>query len=129
MSKWVNQAVLDDGLNVIVNYCDKMALINQYTPGDSYAAVSAVMLASCTMTPVDFVLSTDAFDNRILTTAADKSAPVVSASSGSAVRHIAFLDTVNGRVLWVTQEGSGMSVQEWNTIIFPPQTLTSYQPI
>jgi hypothetical protein len=128
MAKWVHADVLDDGLNVIVANCDKMALIGNYAAGDDYGTVDATILASVAIAPGD-ILVTDSGLNRVLTTPTGKFDPAAAASGGGVTNHIAFLDTVNERVLWVTNEPSGNVITAGNQVNFAVQTLTSFQPI
>ena len=127
MAKFAHADVLDQGANFIKVNCNKMALISGYTFGDSYATVNAAILADVTMVTGDFVFSSSG-NNRVLTTASGKSDASANASGGSATNHVAFLDTTNSKVLWVTNETSGQAVTSGNPVNFPALTYTSNQP-
>ena len=127
MAKFASPDVLDGGLLVIKNSCNKMALISAYTIGDSYAIVNAAILADVVMAATDFTIAASG-NNRTLTSAAGKSDASVNATGGSATNHIAFLDTVGLRVLWVTTETSGQVVTAGNAANFPSLVYTSNQP-
>lgn len=127
MAKWVHSDVLDNGIAAIKANCNKMALLSAYTAGDSYATVNAAILADVAMTSTDFTLAS-AGNNRTLTTAAGKSDSAANASGGGASNHIAFLDTVNSKVLWVTTETSGQAITVGNPVNFPSLVYTSNQP-
>lgn len=124
MAKYAHPDVLDQGPNFIKSNCNKMALISAYTFGASYATVNAAILAEVTMVSGDFTLAGSGND-RTLTVAAGKQDSSANATGGSASNHIAFLDTVNSKVLWVTEETSGQVVNAGNPITFPSLVYTS----
>lgn len=128
MAVWANSLVLDNGLNHIKNNCNQMAAIANYTAGDSYAAVTGGtnVLASVAMAPSDLVIS-DEGTGRKITSATGKQD--TSANNGGVVSHIAFLDTTNSQVLWVTNETSGQTIVQGNPINFPQLSYTSDQLI
>ena len=128
MAKFAHADVLDQGPNYIKSNCNKMALISAYTFGDSYATVNAAILAEATMASGDFTLAS-ATNDRTLTTAAGKSDASANASGGSATNHIAFVDTVGSKVLWVTEETSGQAVTAGNPVNFPSLVYTAKQPV
>jgi len=126
MAKWVRAGVLDSGLNDIKNNATHMLLIKAYTVGDSYATVVGNLVADATMTSTDFTLSNSGSD-RVLTTAAGKSATASVNSGASPNLHIAFTDG-SANVIWVTDETSDQVVTSGNTVNFPSITYTSNQP-
>ena len=128
MAKWANADVLDNGPNYIKTNCNKLALISSYTAGASYATVNAAILAEVTMATGDFTLGTSGSD-RTLTTAAGKQDASANASGGSASNHLAFVDTINSKVLWVTEETSGQAVTAGNPVTFPSMVYTAKQPV
>lgn len=128
MAKWANADVLDNGPNYIKTNCNKMALISSYVAGDSYATVNGRILAEVVMTSTDFTNGSSGND-RTLISAAGKQDASANASGGSATNHIAYLDTANSKVLWVTEETSGQAVTAGNPVTFPSLTYTSKQPV
>ena len=126
MAKWAHADVLDSGINYIKTNCNKVAVISAYTAGDSYATVNAAILAEATMASGDFTLGTSG-SNRTLTTAAGKQD--AAANAGGAASHIAFVDTVNSKVLWVTEETSGQAIVLGNPVTFPSLVYTAKQPV
>ena len=128
MAKYAHPDVLDNGPAYIKSNCNKAALISSYAFGDSYATVNGRILAEATMASADFTLGASGND-RTLTTAAGKQDASANASGGSATNHIAFLDTVNSKVLWVTEETSGQAVTAGNPVTFPSLVYTSKQPV
>jgi hypothetical protein len=126
MAKYAHPDVLDQGPNFIKVNCNKMAVIDAYTFGDSYATVNGNILAEAAMTSTDFTLATSGND-RTLTTAAGKSD--TSANATGAASHIAFVDTVNSKVLWVTEETSGQTITAGNPVNFPSLVYTAKQPV
>ena len=127
MAKYAHPDVLDNGPNFIKANCNKVCVIPSYSVGASYATVAAAILAEATMTSTDFTLSSSGND-RVLTTASGKQDPSANATGGSATNHIAFLDTVNSKVLWVTEETSGQVINAGNPVTFPSLTYTAKQP-
>lgn len=126
MAKQVHQDVLDGGLNAIKSSATKMLLISAYAAGDSYATVISNKLAETSMGSGDFTIATSGA-NRVLTTAASKSAIASATTTGTPDLHIAFTDGT-GKVLWVTDETSNQGITSGNTVNFPQLTYTSNQP-
>ena len=127
MAKWVHADVLDNGIAYIKANCNKMALVSAYSAGDSYATVNAAIVADAAMANSDFTIAASG-NNRTLTTAAGKSDTAANVTGGGAGNHIAFLDTVNSKVLWVTNETSGQSITIGNPVSFPSLVYTVNQP-
>lgn len=127
MAKYAHPDVLDNGPAYIKANCDKVVLVPTYTFGDNYSTVNAAAVADAAMTDADFTLSSSG-NNRILTTAEGKLDPSGSAGGGAG-NHIAFLDTVAGKVLWVTEETSGQAIVAGNPVEFPSLVYISTQPI
>jgi hypothetical protein len=125
MAKYAHPDVLDQGINFIKTNCNKIAVISAYTFGDSYSTVNAAILAEATMTSTDFTLGT-AGNDRTLTSATGKSD--TSANATGAASHIAFVDTANSKVLWVTEETSSQVITAGNQVNFPSLVYTSKQP-
>jgi len=126
MAKFVHSDVLDGGLNAIKNAATHMLLIKAYTAGDSYATVVSNLLADVTMVAGDYTI-TSSGNNRVLTTAAGKSATASAGSGASPNLHIAFTDG-SAKVLWVTDETTDQVITSGNTVNFPQLTYTSNQP-
>jgi len=128
MAKWAHADVLDQGPNFIKSNCNKIALISAYSAGDSYATVNAAILAEAAMASGDFTLATSGSD-RTLTTAAGKQDASANASGGGAGMHLAFVDTVASKVLWVTEETSDQTITAGNPVTFPALVYTAKQPV
>jgi hypothetical protein len=128
MPKYSHPDVLDNGPNFIKNNCDKLVLIDAYTFGDSYATVTggSNILAEVNMTSTDFTNGTSG-NNRTLTSASGKQDASANANGTGADNHFAFLDTVNSKVLWVTNETSAQAITSGNPITFPSLVYTSNQ--
>ena len=126
MAQWAHADVLDNGPNYIKTNCNKVAVISAYTSGDSYATVNGNILAEATLTSTDFTLGTSGSD-RTLTTASGKQD--TSANATGAASHIAFVDTVASKVLWVTEETSGQTITASNPVTFPSLVYTAKQPV
>lgn len=126
MPKWVHADVLDGGLNAIKTGASKMLLISAYAAADSYATVTGNQLAEVAMVSGDYALSSSG-SNRVLNTAAGKSAAATASAPGTPDLHIAFTDGA-AKVLWVTDETSNQAITNGNTVNFPQLTYTSNQP-
>jgi hypothetical protein len=129
MAKWVHSDVLDDGLNAIKNNANKQILLKAYAAADSYATVNGTNnIAEVAMASGDYTLGNGASSSRTLTTTA-KTGLTASANSGATPDlHLAFVDTVNSKVLWVTNETSDQVVASGNTVNLPSVVYTSSQP-
>lgn len=129
MPYFAHQDVLDNGPAYIKANCNKIALISAYTFGDTYATVNGAILAEATMASADFTHGS-AGNDRTLTSAAGKQDASANATvAAGATKHFAFLDTVNSKVLWVTQETSGQAITAGNPVNFPSLVYTAYQPV
>ena len=126
MTKWAHADVLDNGPAYIKTNCDKVCVVSAYTAGDSYATVTAAILAEAALTSTDFTLASSGSD-RTLTTAAGKQDTAANVSGTAS--HIAFVDTVASKVLWVTEETSGQSITAGNPVTFPSLVYTAKQPV
>lgn len=127
MAKWVHSDVLDNGIAYIKANCDKVVAVISYTSGDTYATVTgaANIVAEAAMANGDFTLASSG-NNRTLTTASGKQD--TSANNEGNPTHFAFVDTVNSKVLWVTDETSAQTVYAGNPVTFPSLVYTSNQP-
>ena len=126
MAKWAHADVLDNGPAYIKTNCNKVCVVRAYTAGDSYATVTAAILAEAALTSTDFTLASSG-SNRTLTTATGKQD--TSANATGAASHIAFVDTVASKVLWVTEETSGQTITASNPVTFPSLVYTAKQPV
>ena len=126
MTKWAHADVLDNGPAYIKTNCDKVCVVSAYTAGDSYATVTAAILAEAALTSTDFTLASSGSD-RTLTTAAGKQD--ASANASGTASHFAFVDTANSKVLWVTEETSGQTIVLGNPVTFPSLVYTAKQPV
>lgn len=128
MAKWAHPDVLDNGPAYIKANCNAVVAILAYVAGDSYATVTNAtnIIAQAAMANGDFTLSNSGND-RALTTAAGKQD--TSANNTGDPTHIAFIDTVNSKVLWVTNETSVQTVTAGNPVTFPSLVYTAQQPV
>lgn len=131
MAKYAHADVLDGGLNAIVTGANELWLLKAYTDADSYATVTGNKICGVTMDNTlptsDYTLSGADNADRVLTTAV-KSGTASAPSGATPDLHFAFVDTVNSKVLWVTDETSDQVVTSGNTVNFPALTYTAKQP-
>lgn len=126
MAKFAHADVLTNGPTYIKTNCNSQVLVSAYTFGDSYATVVAAALATVAMASGDFTLGTSGNDVTLTTASGKQDA---SADAGGAASHVAFLDTVGSKVLWVTEETSGQTIVVSNPVNFPVLVYTSKQPV
>lgn len=130
MSKYAHADVLDNGPQYIKDNCNKVILLSAYTT--SYATANgANKVAEAALVTGDFAIAGADGSPRVLT------ATLTGKSGGNALQtvdpgtgmHIAFVDTANSKVLWVTEESSDQTITSGNPIQFNSNpTYTSGQP-
>lgn len=98
MPQFSHDDIMDAALNLIKNNCDKMVACSAY-PTSYTEANATYALSDVTMGSTDFTLANGDTSGRKLTVAS-KSGVAVDAD-GTAT-HVALLDTVNSRLLYVT---------------------------
>lgn len=118
---------MDAELSYIRSNCNKMALVSVYTLGDSYATVNGNILAEAAMVPGDFTLGASG-NNRTLTVA-PKSDSSANASGGGVNSHTVLLDTLNSKVLFVTEESAAQSITGGNPVNIGGFVITNSQPV
>ncbi len=107
MATTFHSTLLDNGLNGLVNHCDKITLLNG-DPGSNYMLANVTnVLGSVTLTTGagngDWTLQSDGAGGRKATL----SQQTVTISSPGTITHIAYLDTANSRVLLVYPYAGG----------------------
>lgn len=127
MAKWVHADVLDSGLNAIKSNANRLHCIKAYAAGDSYATVTGNSVGDCAMASGDYTLGSSG-SNRTLTTASGKTATASASSGATPNLHLAYVDTANSKVLWVTDETTDQVITSGNTLTFPSVVYTSQQP-
>lgn len=130
MPRFAHADVLDNGPAYIKANCNKVVLISQYDT--TYAGCSATYkVAEATLVTGDFAIAGAAGAARTLTaTLTGKSGGnALMAVANGANMHIAFLDTVNSKVLYVTEESSDQAITAGNPVQFNSNpTYVSNQP-
>ena len=130
MTKYAHADVLDNGPGYVKTNCNKVILISAYSA--VYATVNgANKVAEAALVTGDFALSGADAAARVLT------ATLTGKSGGNAAQtvdpgtnmHIAFVDTVASKVLYVTEESSDQVITSGNPVTFNNNpTYTSGQP-
>ena len=130
MSRFAHADVLDNGIAYLKANCNKVVLTSQYDT--TYAGCNATYkVAEATLVSGDSALSGAAGAARTLTyTLTGKSGGnALMAVANGANMHIAFLDTVNSKVLYVTEESSDQAITSGNPVQFNSNpTYVSSQP-
>lgn len=135
MPRYVHEDVLVNGLAYIKNSCDKVILMSGFTT--VYAEASAPLrVAEAAITSPDIGLSYDntgvpyGIDAILMFYLTGKSGGIAAQTVASpADMHLAFVDTVTGRVLYVTEESGGAVVNAGDLIQFTNDpTYRSKQP-
>lgn len=121
MPKFASNDVLDAGLNVVAA-ADRMVAVSGQ-PG-SFTAANAGKLAEASLTGADFALAAGDVSGRKVTVAARNGLPVIAAGTAD---HVALLDSVNARLLYVTTcpaqalaPGGTVSIAAWSVEIGAP---------
>lgn len=128
MPRYAHPDVLDNGPAFIKANANQIALISGYAVGDSYATVNGAKLAVVAAVPADYAFTNDSLDRRLVGPSG-KSGTAVATSGASPDLHIAFLDTANSKVLWVTDETSNQAITSGNPVDFPQLSYYSKQPV
>lgn len=117
MSRYAHPDVIDNGLNYIKANCNKVILITAFST--AYATVNgANKIAEATLVTGDFALSGADGAARTLT------ATLTGKAAGNALQgladgtnmHLAFVDTVNSKVLYVTEESTDQPITLGNPV-------------
>lgn len=127
MARYLNPLAQDNGPAYIQANCNVMAAVISYTAGDSYSTVMAPanIVAQASMVPGDFSFTDGAAGSRLLNNAAKTDS---SADNGGNPTHIVFVDTLNGRILRVTEETGSLVASAGGAVTMPNIPLVSYQP-
>lgn len=131
---WLHADVQDNGLNYIKNNCNKLLLLKNYVNGDSYATVNGatVKVAEAALVTGDFSIAAGAGSSRVLTAAVSGKSggnALIATTNGVDDLVGAFVDTVNSKVLWVTDEVNNQTHTVGNPVQFTNSpTLTIPQP-
>ena len=109
---------------------NKMVLLKAYTAGDVYATVQANNIGEVAVVSTDFTLAVVAGGDCTMTGPSGKSTTATVWSGTSPNLHIAFIDSIAGKLWWVTDEISDQVVIVGNTVNFPSGlTYTFKQPV
>lgn len=128
MAKWVHQDVLDNGLNEIVTNGNQLHVVSAYSAGDNYATVVGNSLINYALAGGDKVLSAHATTGRKVTIAA-KSGQNATASAATPDLHFAVVDSVNSKVVFVTDETSDQAITSGNPVNTPAFEYQVVQPV
>ncbi|SHM05635.1 hypothetical protein SAMN05216428_11295 [Nitrosospira sp. Nsp11] len=131
MPKYAHADVLGGGLNALKNGADQMWLLKGYVAKDSFATASGNKIASVAMDNTD--PTTDysiagADGAALVLTIAAKSGTASGSSTVGDDLHVALVDTVNSKVLYVTDETTNQPITSGNPVNFPSLTYISGQP-
>lgn len=114
--------VFDNGLNEIVSNANALWLVKDPVANDAinnnYAALDAKRVASVTLAGGDKVLA-DYASGRQVTTAAKTDSAADADSVGGDDLHFALVDTVNSRVLAITDETTDQAITSGNGVNLP----------
>jgi hypothetical protein len=119
MSKYAHADVLDNGPKYIKDTCNKVILINAYSA--VFATVNgANKVAEAALVTGDFAIAGADGASRTLT------ATITGKAGGNALltvnpgtnMHLAFVDTVTSKVLYVTEESTDQVVTSGNPVTF-----------
>ncbi len=121
MAKFASNDVLDGSLDIITTATRLVALSGQPA---TFAGANSAKLAEATLAGGDFSIGAGDISGRKVVIAAKAGLPVISAGTAD---HVALLDTVNSRLLYVTTcpaqalaSGGTVSIASWNVEIGAP---------
>ena len=117
MSRYAHPDVIDNGLNYIKANCNKVILITDFST--AYATVNgANKIAEATLVTGDFALSgADGAARTLTATLTGKAAGnALQALADGTNMHLAFVDTVNSKVLYVTEESTDQPITLGNPV-------------
>lgn len=123
---WVNSEILDGGLLALKNGTTKVLLLNAYTNGATYAAVTAAAIASADVAPADLVIGDDGTSRRCQLVAG-KTGTASASTVGGTDLFIAFTNGID-KVLFVCNETSDQAVTAGNPVNFPQSFYRANQP-
>lgn len=117
-----NPLVLDNGLNELIGNADTLWLVKNPLVGDAinnqHTALSAKVVASVTLLGGDKALG-DYVGGRQVTTAAKTDSAADASSVGGDDLHFALVDSVNSRVLAITDETTDQVITVGNQTNLP----------
>jgi|LakWasMet28_LOW6_FD_contig_111_136329_length_5997_multi_4_in_0_out_0_10 hypothetical protein len=128
MSKYHHPDVLDNGLSRIKTNTQRVALIKNYTAGDSYATVTGNIVAAAAISSGEFTLADQGTLGRKVTLTA-KAPTATATSTGTDDLHFALLDDASSKVLAVTDETTNQAVTTGNTVNIPALVFNFNQPV
>lgn len=123
MARYVHDDVLDAALNVIKTNADKQVICSQQ-PTTYAEAATTYMLAEVAMTGTDYTIADGDTTGRKITVGTKTGASVTNSGTGT---HVALIDTVGSRLLFVTTMTS-QALTASNPITFNSWTDTIADP-
>ena len=130
MPRYAHPDLLDNGLAYLKANCNKVVLTSQYD--STYTGCNTTYkVAEATLVTGDFAIAgADGAARTLTATLTGKSGGnALMAVANGANMHIAFLDTVNSKVLYVTEESSDQAITSGNPVQFNSNpTYVSNQP-
>ncbi len=119
MPFYVHSDVLDNGLNYIINNCNKVIITDSFTT--TYSIVtSTAKISESNLYPTDFILSGGDGENRTITILLEGKSggrAIKSLVDGSSM-HIVLASSTQGKVLYVTEELTNINITLGNIIQF-----------
>ena len=130
MPRYAHTDVLQNGPAYLKANCNKVILTDVYSA--TYATVNgSAKVAEAALVTGDFSFSGSDGAAQVLTAA------IAGKAGGNALKavadgtnmHIAFVDTVTSKVLWITEESSNQAITSGNPVAFASSpTYTAGQP-
>ena len=125
--KKLGSKVVAAPLNYVKANGNKIALLLNFTDTMTYAQANdaANVIASSVMTSSDFAIVDNGNGTQTVSTTAKTVTPLLTGDPS----HIVVFDTVNGDILWATNETSTGTVGTQNSVTIPAISYTSNQPV
>lgn len=122
MAKWCNDEILDAALAVIKTTATRMVACSSQPA--SFAGVAGVTLASVEVSEEDFTISDGDASGRKVRVASKSN---VTASASGNANHVALVDDVNSKLLYVTTAAT-LATTSGNPINFPAWNIEIADP-
>jgi hypothetical protein len=130
MSKYAHPDVLDNGPAYIKTNCNKVILMDAYS--NVFATVNgANKVAEATLVTGDFAIAgADGAARTLTATLTGKAGGNAAKAAAGTTSHVAFVDTVASKVLYVVPETSLQAIVSGNPVAFNSNpTYVSGQPV
>lgn len=126
MPFFIHQDVQDNGLLYLKNNTNQIRLLSSYVVGQAFSTTTTNLLAFVSPTQPELVISSDGYDRRF--GFGDYLVTASGSTSGEFFLHVACVDTVQQKVLWVTECRENKQVLSGTQTMIPAAVFVFKQP-